>query len=99
MGMKGSGAMDNRVKLSAAKRRRRRILFLDHTAAMGGGEVALINLLQQLDRNQYVPVVALFADGPLASRLAEAGIETHLLLLPESVLQTRKESLKGAGLM
>lgn len=80
-------------------RRLRRILYLDHTGAMGGGEIALLNLLKHLDRSRYHPVVALFAEGPLAGRLSQAGIENHLLALSDSVAQTRKESLKGWGLL
>ena len=83
----------------APRRRPQRILYLDHTGAMGGGEVALVNLVQNLDRSRYQPVVALFEDGPLAVRLREAEIETHLVPLPESLIQTRKESLSGLGLL
>ncbi len=80
-------------------RARRRILYLDHTAALGGGEVALLNLLKHLDRSRYEPVVCLFADGPLTGLLRDAGIQTHLLPLPDSIVNTRKESLKGLGLL
>src|SRR5437868_502588 len=76
-----------------------RILFLDHTAAIGGGEVALLNLLTHLDRNRYEPVVGLFANGPLVDRLRAEGIETRLITLPHSVIQTPKESLRGRGLL
>ena len=41
----------------------------------------------------------MFADGPLVSRLGEAGIETHLIALPDSLTQTRKESLTARGLL
>jgi glycosyltransferase involved in cell wall biosynthesis len=73
----------------------KRILYLDHTGAIGGGEIALINLLQNLNRDRYEPVVALFADGPFAAMLRESGIETHLMPLPVSVVNMRKESLHG----
>lgn len=71
----------------------RRVLFVDHTAKMGGGEFALLNLVKNLTRSRYEPVVVLFSDGPLAAKLKEAGIETHLLPLSGDVLQTRKDSL------
>jgi glycosyltransferase involved in cell wall biosynthesis len=83
---KASGGANGRLK---------RILYLDHTAAIGGGEIALLNLLQHLDRNRYEPVVALFADGPLTELLRASGVETHLLPLPHAVVHTRKESLQG----
>ena len=74
----------------------RRILFADHTAALGGGEIALLNLVRHLDRTRYVPVVLLFSDGPLRQRLRESGVETHVLPLSPSVVNARKDSL-GAG--
>ncbi|HLK60951.1 MAG TPA: hypothetical protein VKU00_30585, partial [Chthonomonadaceae bacterium] len=45
------------------------ILYFDHTASMSGGEIALLHLLQALDRARYVPLVVLGIDGPLAQRL------------------------------
>lgn len=71
----------------------RRVLFLDHTAMMGGGEVALLNLVRHLDRSRYHPVVVLFAQGPLAVKLAEVGIETHVLPLSSRVTKTKKDTL------
>jgi glycosyltransferase involved in cell wall biosynthesis len=73
----------------------RRVLFVDHTARLGGGEIALINLVTHLGPIYY-PVVVLFSEGPLVSRMLDAGIETHILPLDESVTNTRKDSL-GIG--
>jgi glycosyltransferase involved in cell wall biosynthesis len=77
----------------------RRILYFDHTAALGGGEIALLHLVQALDRKQYEPVVMLASDGPLAGQLKDAGVETHVLPLDSSVTQTRKGSLGGGSLL
>jgi len=74
----------------------RRIAYLDHTASMGGGEIALLNLVIHLDRSRYEPVVVLFSDGPLRSKLIEAGIETHLLPIDAALTGVRKDSL-GLG--
>lgn len=73
-----------------------RILFVDHTAKLGGGEIALLHLVQYLDRARFEPVVVLTAEGPLGEKLRAAGVETHLLALSTSVLDTRKDSL-GLG--
>lgn len=70
-----------------------KILFLDHTAALSGGEIALYNLLTHLDRARYEPVVALFEEGPLAQRLRAAGIATHIVPLSPKVAGARKDSL------
>lgn len=76
--------------------RPKRVLFLDHTAAMGGGEIALFNLVRHLDRTRYEPVVCLFSNGPLAVKLREAAVELHVLPLDAALLNTRKDSV-GLG--
>lgn len=70
-----------------------RVLFIDHTAMMGGGEVALLNLVSYLDRTRFVPVVLLLQDGPLHASLIEHGIETHLHPVASSILSARKDTL------
>lgn len=71
----------------------RRILYVDHTAKLGGGEIALLHLAQHLDRSQFEPVVVLSSDGPLHEKLQESGVEVHVLAISASVLETRKDSL------
>lgn len=73
------------------------VLFFDHTAKMGGGEIALFNLVTHLDRRHYDPVVVLAEDGVLRERLSAAGVETHVLPLSSGVTQIRKDSLTGSG--
>ena len=75
------------------------VLFVDHTANMGGGEIALLNLVRRLDPRKYRPVVVLFADGPLRARLTEAGVETHLLPLSGTVADARKDALGARSLL
>src|SRR5437868_2940705 len=76
-----------------------RILLFDHTAVWSGGEIALYHLVLHLDRQRYHPVVVLCSEGPLATRLRETGIETHILPLAESVTQTRKDSLGASSIL
>jgi glycosyltransferase involved in cell wall biosynthesis len=71
----------------------RRVLFLDHTAQMGGGEVALVRLASSLDRHRYCPIVLLFSDGPLVGQLRSAGVETHVIPLHRSIVHERKDAL------
>lgn len=72
------------------------VLFLDHTARLGGGEIALYNLLWQLDKKRFRPLVVLGEEGPLAEKMRLAGIETCVIPIPTHVSNTRKESL-GVG--
>jgi glycosyltransferase involved in cell wall biosynthesis len=69
-----------------------RVLFFDHTAALGGGEIALMNLVRHLDPKKVKPVIVLGADGPLAERLGPA-IETYILPLSPNVAAIRKDTL------
>ena len=78
---------------------RHTILFFDHTAQWSGGEISLFNLVTHLDQTKYRPVVVLFADGPLREKLDQAGIETRVIALDESVSQTRKDALGAASLL
>src|SRR5205085_6091917 len=66
-----------------------KILFVDHTAALGGGEIALLNLIQHLDTTRHRPVVLLFSDGDLADKLRKSGVECHVLPLDPAALHTR----------
>src|SRR5882757_8818830 len=76
-----------------------RVLFVDHTAALGGGEIALLNLVRHLDRTRFTPVVVLFSDGPLRQALIDTGVEVYLLPLNPEVINTRKDSLGGKTLL
>lgn len=86
------------MNVSVSKARRRTILFLDHTAAMGGGEIALLNLVTHLDTQRYLPLVVLFSHGPLEDKLREAGVKTLVFPLAASIVHTRKEQLDRSAL-
>jgi len=74
-----------------------RVLFFDHTAALGGGEIALANLISHLDTKKIKPVVVLAAEGPLADRLRST-TETYVLPLPAGVTGQKKDGLGFASL-
>ena len=46
-----------------------RVAILDHTAELGGAELALLRLLEVVDRERVEPVVVLFSSGPLEERI------------------------------
>ena len=73
-----------------------KILFLDHTAQMSGGELALLAIADGLDRARFQPAVLLFADGPLAAALADADVAVEILPLADSVRGAGRGSL-GVG--
>lgn len=77
-----------------------RVVVLDHTAALGGAELALLRACVALDPARVHVVVVLFADGPLVGRLREAGVEVRVLPLDPRVATTDRatagRSLGGA---
>ena len=76
-----------------------RALFIDHTAQLGGGEIALLELLPALDRELIEPVALLFSDGPLKERLQASGIPTHLLPTSKELIEARKDSMGGSAIL
>jgi glycosyltransferase involved in cell wall biosynthesis len=67
---------------------RLRVLYLDHTARLSGGELALLRLLPALD--EIDPHVVLAEDGPLVQRLEAAGVSVEVLPMAESARGLRR---------
>ncbi len=82
---------------TSARRQPRRIVFFDHTARMGGGEISLLNLVVHLDARRFLPIVIIGEDGPLVDRLRKAKIETYILPMDSALSSTRKDTLTGPG--
>jgi len=68
--------------------RRLRVVYLDHTARLSGGELALLRLLPHLDGVQ--PHVVLAEDGPLADALVAAGVSVEVIAMGERGRDVRK---------
>lgn len=85
--------------MKSSTRKPRPILFFDHTSQMSGGEIALLHLLRHLDKKLFAPIVVLGSMGELQHALKTEGIETIVLPLPASVVQTRKNSLGVQSLL
>jgi glycosyltransferase involved in cell wall biosynthesis len=77
---------------------RLRIAILDHTARMGGGEIALLNLARYIDPNRFSLLVILFAEGPLNQKLRDAKIETLIVPLDPRIADARKDAIGGKSL-
>lgn len=69
-----------------------RVLFFDHTAAQSGAEIAMLNLVRNLDTRKTTPVVVFGADGPVAEQMRPVA-ETHILPMPSAVRGAKKDSL------
>ena len=53
------------------------ILFCSHVVELGGAEMVLLDLLAELDRDQFEPHLAIPGPGPLTDRAAVLGVKTH----------------------
>ena len=55
-----------------------KILYISHSANLEGAELCLFNLVKNLDRNLFEPVVVFPTDGPLKERVAALGVTTYI---------------------
>lgn len=68
-----------------------RILFMDHHAELGGGEISLFQLLKNIDRNRFDPIVYLGCPGPLKDKLRSIQIEAELLHIPQELRTLKRD--------
>lgn len=72
-----------------------RVLFLDHTAVLGGAELCLLDVAAHLRERS---LVALMAEGPFRARLEARGVRTVVLEEAASLQQVKRESrVPGPG--
>lgn len=56
-----------------------RVLETIRQGQIGGGESHLLDLVENLDKDVFEPVVLSFTDGPMVERLRNMGITTHII--------------------
>ena len=83
------------IQEEAPTYRQLRVCYLDHTAKLSGGEIALARLLETIDRKAIDPWVILAEDGSLAERLRAIGIRVDVVPLSDTVLDVRKDSVQS----
>ena len=83
------------IQEEAPTYRQLRVCYLDHTAKLSGGEIALARLLETIDRKAIDPWVILAEDGTLAERLRAIGIRVDIVPLSDTVLDVRKDSVQS----
>ncbi len=67
---------------------RPRVLFVDHTAALGGAELCLLDTARGAGEES---AVILFEDGPLANRLRDNGVSVHILSASRALGRVRRD--------
>jgi glycosyltransferase involved in cell wall biosynthesis len=66
-----------------------RVLFIDHTGALGGGEISMIEIARAYHARGRV---ILFSDGPFRAKLEEAGIAVDVVQSGPALLNVRREN-------
>ncbi len=77
---------------------RARILFVNHTSTMGGGEIALLALAKELAARSSIYSVLLLEEGPLVTELSRL-MMVHVLPLNRALLETRRTSLGSLSMI
>ncbi len=72
-----------------------KILFLNHTSTLGGGEIVLFEIASGLFRRGADVCVGLLAEGALAERFRAANVPLHIIPLDKAVGEIKKEQIKG----
>lgn len=72
-----------------------RVLFVDHTAKLGGAELSLLTVAEAFGPSC---AVVLFEDGPFFDRLQQAGVTASVLAAPSALNTIRREGAVAAGL-
>ncbi|MFM7322834.1 MAG: glycosyltransferase family 4 protein [Armatimonadota bacterium] len=70
-----------------------RVLHLDHTARLSGGEIALARMLAAMDLDLVRPMVVLAEDGPLHAALASSGVAVEVEPMSADLREIRKDSV------
>ncbi len=79
-------------------RRPLRVALLDHTAELGGAELALARVLDVVEPSQVEPVVVLFSSGPLEHRLLGSGHEVVIVPLASGLLRTPRSMSRTSAM-
>lgn len=58
-----------------------KILYFTYHPHIGGGEIALLSLITNLDKKNFTPIVVIPSHGQVYDKLKEEGVETHILPL------------------
>lgn len=75
-----------------------RVALVNHSAQLGGAELALLRLASHFDPERIRATVFLGEDGPLVDRLRATSVDAAICPLDRRLLDCRKDSLTGSGL-
>lgn len=69
-----------------------KVLFLVHTAIIGGGERSLIDILTYINKERFQPTLVCFEDDSLVERVSKiSGVEVAVIPFSEKVLKYNRD--------
>ena len=69
-----------------------KVMFLVHTAIIGGGERSLIDILTYINKERFQPILVCFENGPLVERVSEiSGVEVSVIPFSSKVLKYNRD--------
>ena len=69
-----------------------KVMFLVHTAIIGGGERSLIDILTYINKERFQPTLVCFENGPLVERVSEiSGVEVAVIPFSNKVLKYNRD--------
>lgn len=74
-----------------------KVCFVSPVAELGGSELSLLDVMASLGSLGVTRSLVAFADGELVERARQAGVEAHVLALPESLRQLGESGLRSGG--
>jgi len=73
--------------------RKKKVLFLDHGSALGGGQIVLLSLLKGIDKNAFDCWLVCPEEGELTRRAREIpGVSTKVIEVNPDILQIRRKA-------
>ncbi len=71
----------------------KKILFISHSSIIGGAEISLFTLIQNLDKSKFDISIILFEDGPFCEILKQTGYEPIVIKTSYEILKTKRYEL------
>lgn len=69
-----------------------RVLFLVHTAVIGGGERSLIDILTYINKERFHPIFVCFENGPLVELVSKIeGVEVSVIPFSDQILKYNRD--------
>lgn len=71
----------------------KKIMFLSHTAKLGGAERSLLDILKYIDKDKFQPYFVCFEEGPLTKAASEIkGVEVNIIPFSKKIISFNRDT-------